>query len=335
MIAVFGDPPLGVAGELGVALERVEDRRLVDDGVLPQDEDLLEVGREAARQIHQEGARHVAPPQDGLDQQRVLRLGGEEGEHLLARLALQKRRDDARIDLPQRLHGAPGDLRIDAAGQLHLQRDELLRRERQEPGGRQDLQLAVGARPDVLEQRALALGHGSAGLSLFAQRPHGLEIDDELHDLAGGLVELEGIAVDLDVRGRRVPELHRDALLGLELQRLALDPLLLDRRLAVDITRTQQSPVEVEGDLERRLRSLRRDGRRRRRRLGGGLGRDDLAAADRRRGLVRPLVDQPGDERHEGEEERAGQQQEEPPGPARAPSSVRFLSIAIRVASPG
>ena len=41
------DPPLGVGGELGVAGEGVQDRRLLDDRVLAQEEELLEVGDEA------------------------------------------------------------------------------------------------------------------------------------------------------------------------------------------------------------------------------------------------------------------------------------------------
>ena len=46
VLAVLGDAPLRVGGDLRVLLQGLEDDRLLDDGVLAQQQDLLEVGRQ-------------------------------------------------------------------------------------------------------------------------------------------------------------------------------------------------------------------------------------------------------------------------------------------------
>jgi hypothetical protein len=168
VLAVLGDAPLGVAGNLRILLQGLQDGGLLDDGILAQEQELLEVGRDPPGEPGEDAARHVAAAQDGLEEHRVPGLFGEEGQHGLAGRALQEWPDDPEVDLEQVVFRTIGHLRVGPAGELDLERDQVLGRQREDAVGSEELKLTV-PRADLLEQRGLAVSQGQRA-SFFAFR---------------------------------------------------------------------------------------------------------------------------------------------------------------------
>ncbi len=162
MLAVLGDLAPRVDRELGIRLERDENLRLLDDRVLAQQEVLLQVGAQPRSEIDEQPPRDVPAPQQCLEHERMARVDGEILENLLAGVRRDEGRGELGIQLLERRPRVARDLGALGRHQLDLERDQILRRKRQNPLRGEQLQLPALAGPDLLDQR-VGRRHGRQG----------------------------------------------------------------------------------------------------------------------------------------------------------------------------
>jgi hypothetical protein len=237
VLAELGDAAQGIGRDVRILLQRVENRRLLDDGVLAQQQHFLQVGVEKTRHLGEQNPRHVAAAENGLQHQRVLPAVREVGEHRLAGILPQKRHQELGVEAAQGLSGALRDILGAAAGKLDLQRDRDPRSAA--AAGPRRRAFSPGWRPRAPVAPADAAGRstGRPGQGCADARSR----RSSLSEPSGPVTNASGRPFSSACTPRALDRLSTISLPRLELQRFTLHPQLGKRGLPADLHLDQLS----------------------------------------------------------------------------------------------